>query len=220
MSREGIRIFRYVKFQEAFAIGQAATIYRFIDNADVDAAAAITEKTLTATSDFTANEFNDGTFRSAFVSIDSGTGAGQTRGINGNRGSASILTLDNVWGVALDTTSDYVIYDINYVNTADTDTAPVIPFGVALSAQTAAYYGWVQVKGFNPQVRTVGGTDALVSGEPVVASATAGSLRGMTNGGSTVDEHAMAYGYALHASAVADAATNYSAVLLNCGAAC
>jgi hypothetical protein len=218
-NREGARYYRYMKAQEAFTTGQTATIYRFIDNADVDAAAAVTEKTLTATGDFTAGEFNDGTFPSAFVSLDSGTGAGQTRGIFSNRGSTGILTLDSVWSVATDTTTDYVVYDVNYVQIADSDDAPVIPWGVALGTVTAQYWAWFQIKGFNGQVRSVGGTDALVAGEPVVASSTAGDVRGMTNGGSTVDELAMAYGYALHASAVADGSNNFSAVILNCNAA-
>ena len=200
-TREGYRTFRYMQAQEAFAIGQVAAIYQFIDNADVDAAASTSVHTLTGTGDFTAGEFGT-TFPSAFTSVDAGTGANQTRAINTN--TANILTLENNnWDVALDTTSDYVTYDINYVCLATASEIPIV-FGVAISAIAANEWGWFQVGGFCPLVRCVGSTDALVAGEPIVVSSTAGVARGMTSGGSTVDESNMRVGFALHASSASD----------------
>lgn len=213
-TREGTRCFRYVKFQEAFVKGQLAGIYYYIDNADVDAAATTSQKTLTGTSDFTANEFNDGTYRSAFVSIDANTGVGQTHAIHRNFGSANIITTDRNWAVALDATSDFVTYDPNFVSLADTDDGPVIPMGVAISAQTANYYGWIQVEGFCPEVRAVGSTDPTITGDIVVASSTAGAIKGRTAAGITAAEASKVVGYALMAYAGADAVNQYVPVIL------
>lgn len=215
-TREGWRVYRYMQAQEAFAAGQAAAMYFHIDNADVDAAVAIGGKTLTGTGDFTAGEFGT-TFPSAYVSIDANTGANQTRAIETNVGSANILKLEYNHGfdVALDTTSDYVTYDVNFVCLA-TASEIVIPRGVAVSAISANEWGWFQISGFCPQVRSIGSTDPIVAGEPIVASSTAGAVRGMTNGGSTVDELAMKFGYAVHASAAGDVAGAGVAAFLTC----
>lgn len=201
-TREGYRTYRYMQAQEAIAIGQIAAMNLFIDNADVDAAASTSVHTLTGTGDFTAGEFGN-TFPSAFTSIDEGTGANQTRAINQN--TANILTLENNnWDVALDTTSDFVTYDINYVILADSDEAVPLVMGVAISAIAASEWGWFQVGGFCPLVRFIGTTDPAVKGEGLVVSATAGVARGFTTGGTTADEASNVFGKALHASAVAD----------------
>jgi hypothetical protein len=214
ITREGQRKYRYMKAQEAIAIGQVVSLYQFIDNADVDAAAAIGATNLKGTGDFTAGEFGV-TFPSAFVSIDANTGANQTRAIEGNAGTADYLQVErnHGWDVALDGTSDYVTYDMNYVQLADSDEVPIV-MGVAISAIASGEWGWFQVAGFCPLVRSAGGTDAIVAGEPVVVSSTAGVARGMTSGGSTVDETGYEVGYALHASAAADTAGAGVAVLL------
>lgn len=219
-TKEGARYFRYMKAEEAFAVGQVAMISALLDNADVDAAVAIGGKTLTGTGDFTANEFNDGTFPSAYVSIDVNTGAGQTRGIDGNRGSTDVLTLENNgWDVALDTTSDYVTYDINYVSLADTDDVAArasAVMGVAISAISDENWGWFQVGGFCPLVRCVGSTDPTIRGAIIVPSSTAGACKGPTAGGTTADEAGIAFGIALHAYAAADSAGVGVAAILNC----
>lgn len=216
-AREGYRVYRYMKAEEAFAIGQVAGLSALLDNADVDAASS--GKTLTGTGDFTANEFNDGTFPSAYVSIDAGASIGQTRAIFSNRGSTAILTLDRAWTTALTTVSDYVTYDINYVSLADTDDVSVDATpaaGVAISAVTDEEWAWFQVKGFCPLVRSVGNTDALVRGEPITTSGTAGAARGTTSGGLAAADLTAAFGLALHATAEADAAGAGVAALLHC----
>lgn len=218
LAKEGYRFFRYMKAEAAFAIGQVAMIGPVIDNADVDAAATTSETTLTATSDFTANEFNDGTFPSAYVSIDANTGIGQTRSIIGNRGSTSILSLENnAWDTALDTTSDYITYDVNYVTLADAATARIsTPMGVAISAITDEQWGWFQVGGFCPLVRCVGTTDPTIRGALITTSTTAGACKGPTAGGTTADDVAVSFGMAYAAHASADSAGRGIPAMLHC----
>lgn len=219
LSREGYRYFRYMKAEEAFAIGQCATISALLDNADVDSAVAITaDASLTGTGDFTANEFGDGTFPSAFVTIDAGDGAaGQTRAIY--RNTANILSLeDNKWDVALTTSSDYVTYDINYVSLGDTDegSADAQPCaGVAISAIADEQWGWFQVKGFCPLIRFIGTSDAGVRGELITMSATAGAAKGCNSTLAVVDvQHA--FGIAMHALAIGDTANLGIAAMIDC----
>lgn len=218
-TKEGTRYFRYMKAEEAFAVGQVAMVSALLDNADVDAAVAIGGKTLTGTGDFTANEFNE-TFPSAYVTIDAGTGVGQTRSIIGNRGTTDVLSLEsNGWDVALDTTSDYVTYDVNYVSLADTDDVAArasAVMGVAISAITDEQWGWFQIGGFCPLVRFVGTTDPAIRGAIIVPSSTAGAAKGPTVAGTTADEASTAFGIALHAYAVADAAGQGIAAILYC----
>jgi hypothetical protein len=220
LSKEGMRLFRYQKAEEAFAIGQVSMISALIDNADVDQAQAIGDTILKATGDFTANEFNDGTFPSAYVTIDAGTGAGQTRSIERNRGSTDFLSLEsNGWDVALDTTSDYVTYDINYVSLCDTDDVSQRASnvrGVAISAVTDEQWAWFQVGGFCPLVRFIGSTDAAIRGAIIVPSGTAGAARGPTAGGTTADEATNAFGIALHAYSAGDSAGLGIAAILHC----
>ena len=219
LSREGYRFFRYQKAEEAFAVGQVAMISALLDNADVDAAATTSESTLTGTGDFTANEFNDGTFPSAFVSIDAnGTGVGQTRAIA--RNTADVLTLENnPWDTALSTSSDYVTYDVNYVshaNTGDASARASAVMGVAISAITDEQWGWFQVGGFCPLVRFVGTTDPAIRGAIIMPSSTAGAAKGPTVAGTTADEASTAFGIAMHAYAEADSAGRGIAAILNC----
>ena len=219
-TREGKRVFRYQKAEEAFAIGQVAMISALLDNFDVDGAQAIGTTRLQGIGDFTANEFNDGTFPSSFVTIDISTGFGQTRAIFGNRGSTDFLDLDqNGWDVALTAASDYVTYDINYVSLADTDDVSIQASevrGVAISAVTDEQWSWFQVGGFCPNVRAIGTTDPAIRGSIIVPSATAGACKGPTVAGTTADEVLTAFGIALHAYAEADTAGRGLAAILNC----
>lgn len=209
---EGYRVLRYMKAEEAFAIGQVAMIAALIDNADVDQVQAIGDKVLLGTGDFSANQFGaspGATFPDAFVTIDANTGAGQTRLIKNNRRSTDYLRLLEGWGVALDTTSDYVTYSPNYVSLADTDDVSAIATrvrGVAISAVTDEYWAWFQIKGFCPLVRGIGSTDAFVRGAPIVPSSTAGAAKGPTAAGITAVEAATMFGYAEHAYAAGDSA--------------
>jgi hypothetical protein len=217
----GDRVFKYMKAQEAFAIGQVAMQAALLVDADVDQAQATTTNILKGTGDFTASEFGsskDAAYPDAYVTIDAGTGAGQTRKIVHNRGSTDYLTVDRNWSTALDTTSDYVVYSPTYVSLLDTDDISedaAFAMGVAISAISANEWGWFQVKGFCPLVRAVGTTDAIVKGEIIVPSATAGACKGPD---ATLDaaDALSQFGLAVHAYAAADSAGNGIAAILDC----
>jgi hypothetical protein len=158
-------------------------------------------------SDFTASEFVS-TFPDAYVSIDVNTGLGQTRYIKHNRGSTSYLTLDKNWDTALDTTSDFVTYSVNYISLNDTDDITEdasFSRGVSVSAITDEQWGWHQVQGFCPLIRAVGSTDAIVYGETIVPSGTAGACKGHDATMDAADAIA-AFGIARHAYAGGDSA--------------
>lgn len=219
---EGYRYLRYQKAEEAFAIGQVSAMSALIDNADVDQAQATTTAILRGDGDFTANQFGSSAgalFPDAYVSIDAnGTGIGQTRHIKYNRGSTDYLTLDHNWDTALNTSSDYVTYSINYVSLADTDDTSVDEtpvHGVAVSAITDEQWGWFQVKGFCPIVRAVGSSDAFVRGCIITPSSTAGAARG-ANATLAAADVTHGFGYALHAYAEADGAGAGVAAILDC----
>lgn len=222
LTPEGERIFRYMHAEEAFAIGQLAMISAMLDDADVDQAQATTTAILRGDGDFTANQFgasSGSTHPDAYVSIDANVGVGQTRYIKYNRGSTSYLTLDHNWDTALDTTSDYVTYSPTYVSLADTDDVAVRATrvkGVAISAISDEQWGWFQIRGFCPLIRTVGTTDPTIRGALLVPSSTAGAAKGPTAGGTTADEAGIAFGYAEHALAVADSAGRGVAGTINC----
>ena len=217
LAPEGYRYFRYQKAEEAFAIGQVAMAAALLDNADVDQAQATTTAILKGTGDFTASEFGT-TFPDAYVTIDAGTGAGQTRYIKHNRGSTDYLTLDRNWDVALDTTSDYVTYSINYVSLCDTDDVSVDEtpvHGVAISAVTDEQWAWFQVKGFCPLVRAIGSGDAFVYGSILTPSATAGAAKS-ANATLAAQDVTHAFGYVKHAYTAGDSAGLGVAAMLDC----
>ncbi len=217
---EGDRVFEYQKVEEAFAIGQVAMISALIDNQDVDQAQAITTNILKGTGDFAAGDFGSSQsskWPDGYVSIDVNTGAGQTRHIKYNRGT-DYLTLDRNWDVALDTTSDYVTYSINYVSLMDTDDISADSAackGVAVSAVTDEQWSWFQKKGFCPLVRFIGSSDAAVRGEPITGSGTAGAAKGQNATLAVIDVN-HAFGMALHAYAAGDSAGVGIAAELDC----
>lgn len=221
LSPEGERRFRYMKAEEAFAIGQVGMIAALIDNADVDQAQATTTAILKGTGDFTANDFGSSVgakWPDAYTSIDVNTGAGQTRHIKYNRGSTDYLTLDKNWDTALDTTSDYVTYSVNYISLSDTDDVSARasqPRGVAISAIADEEWGWFQIYGFCPLVRCEGATDPAIRGALITPSSTAGAVKGPTAAGTTADDVAVNIGHAMHAYAVADGAGKGVAAFLN-----
>lgn len=205
------RRYKYYNVRETLAIGQIVTILN-IDDADVDAGAS--DNTLTGTGDFTANEFNDSTVdrREYYVATNALTGAGQVRRIRSN--TANVLTLDNAWTTAIDATTDYVTFSPYHVSL--TSGAAQRVFGVAIGVITADGNGWVQVKGFCPQVRAAGDTDAVVLHEGLVSSAAAGVAKGLTAAATTADEADKVFASALMPSATADvAATGVPAMLHN-----
>ena len=203
------REYKYYRANEAIAIGQIV-VFLNNDNADVDAAAS--DNTMTGTGDFTAAEFDDLDY---YVFIDAdGVGAteGQVRRILSN--TANILTLDASWTTAVSTDSDYVTFSPHNVELADAANERVV--GVAISAISSGQYGWFQIRGFCPQVRAEGGTDALVLHEGVVSSGTAGTCKGLTAAGTTADEADKAFGFALSPSAMTDAAGTGAPIMLKC----
>lgn len=187
------RAYRYMKANEAIAIGNIVTVLLGIDDADVDAAAS--DNTLTGTGDFTAAEFDDG---AAFVFINAGTGINQNKRIKSN--TANILYLESAWDTALDTDSDYIVYSPFTVENCDAANEKI--FGVAVSAISAGEYGWFQIGGLS-FVRCAGGTDPLAAHEGIVSSTAAGVAKGLTAAGTTVDEAQKAVGVAM--AAVSDA---------------
>jgi hypothetical protein len=201
------RAYRYLKSNQATAVGQIVTPLLGIDDADVDSAATTSESTLTATGDFTANEFDD---MASFVTINANDGLWQTRRILSN--SANVLYLDAVWGVALTTSSDYVVWSGYEVELCDAAAERVA--GVALSALTAGNYGWFQVGGIG-YVRFVGSTDPSAVHEGLVSSATEGVAKGLTAGGTTADEADKSFGSAMLVHAAADAAGQLLPVYLS-----
>lgn len=195
--------FVYVKYGAAVAINQIACLYLNKDNADVDAAAAITDKTLTGTADFTADEFGG---QAAWAVIDLNGGLKQG-GHYIQRNTANILYTDRVWDEALTTASDYLVHELNSVVLADADAvATAHTAGVAISAGTLGRYGWLQISGVHWRVRSVGTTDAAVIGEGVMASSTAGVCKGWTNAATTAEDVHFTFGMALCSDAEADAA--------------
>ena len=199
------RAFRYLRAKEAVAIGQLVKAYVAIKDDDVDAAAS--DATLTSTSQFTAAEYDDG---GCFAVINANTGIGQVRRVISN--TASVLYLDRAWSTAVDATSDFVTFSPYWVKV--TASACDAVAGVAISAISSGYYGWFQIGGLCPQVRFAGNTDAGAALEGCVASAAAGVAKGFTNGGTTADEAAAAFGYPLVAWAGSDSAGTGVPVML------
>lgn len=217
-AREGRRVYRYTKVKAAFAIGQIAMVSAPNQTiTDITQAQATTTNLFKKTGGFTANQYNDGTFPSGYVTTNTGTGNGQTRSVRSN--SADILTVDRNWDVALDTTTDGLVYDPNYVSLANTGSVSVRAsnvFGVAISAVTIENWSWFQVGGFCPLVRCVGSTDPAIRGAIIVPSATAGACKGPTAGGTTADEAGVAFGIAFNDWASGDSAGVGIAANLNC----
>ncbi|MBU2060839.1 MAG: hypothetical protein KKH44_03180, partial [Bacteroidetes bacterium] len=119
-----------------------------------------------------------------------------------------------------DATTDYVTYDLNYVCLANTGDTPVpIPYGVALGTITTQYYAWFQIGGFCPFVRAIGSTDAVVAGQIIMASSTAGTLKGPTAAGMSAIEASKSFGIALIGYAAGDAAAVGVPALLRCHSA-
>lgn len=203
--------FVHVKAGGALVDGQVVALGLNHDDADVDAAVAITESTLTGTGDFTADEFGG---HGGLAVIDANGGLKQG-GHYIKRNSGNILYTDRVWDEALTTASDYLTHMLNKVVLADADavsTAHVC--GVAIGSVTSGNYCWIQVSGIHWRVRTVGGTDAIVKGEKIMASGTAGTAKGWTSAGTTAEDVAYSFGTALAPDAEADAANEGVPVLI------
>jgi len=204
--------FVYVKANAAVADGSALAMQLALDNADVDVAAAITTYDLEGTAaDFTADEFEG---MGGMAVIDAGGGLAQG-GHYIQRNTAKVLRTDRLWGEALTTASDFQTHMLNAVVLADEDVAAAYHVaGVGIGTITSGQYGWIQISGVHWRVLSLGNTDAVVIGEYVVPDSVASYVRGMTNGGSTVDEFKAAAGLALCTDAEANAAAEGVPVLL------
>lgn len=203
--------FVYVKAGATVAAGQCLSLGLNHDDADVDAAAAVTEYNMTGSSDFTADEFG-GMGGMAIINAGGGLkfGAHYIK-----RNSASILYTDRLWGEALTTASDFLTHMMNKVVLSDTaGVATKHVAGVAISAMTSGYYGWIQVSGVHYKVRAIGSADPAVIGEGVQSSSTAGACRGWTAGGTAAEEEYFSFGMALCSDAEGDTAGEGIPVLL------
>ena len=149
------RIFRYGKAGAAdITLGYLA-VMPDQDTAElnmtVTAAAAIGATSVAftnAATTATANEYAEG-----YLSVDYGTGIGQTLKIKSHAaltsGGASVVYLEDPLVVALDTTSRVGLTPNVYsgVITCTTDAAISVPCGVPLNTITTLYYGWFQTRG-------------------------------------------------------------------------
>lgn len=203
--------FAYVKANAGVAVNQCLALSLNYDDADVDAPQTTSESVLVGTGDFTADEFNQ---MAGYVHIDANGGLKQ--GAHAiRRNTANKLFTDENWLEALTTASDYVTHMLNGVVLADQDAvATKHVCGVAISALTSGNFGWIQISGVHRKVRSVGGTDPAVLGEPVMSSSTGGACKGWTAGGTVAEDVAFSFGLALAADAEADAAAEGIPVLL------
>lgn len=203
------RTYKYGRFVAATAIGQLLEIADHVTITNATSAAS--DNTITKTGAFTASYYNDPKDE-YYVGLNSGTGFGQVRRVISN--TADVLTLDANWTTAIDTTTDGVVFGTGLWELAEGAGHRVA--GVAISAQSAGYYGWIQTKGFCPLIRVAGGTDPLARGEGIVSSAAAGVGKGLTTAGTTADEADKVFAEALYAYAGADAAGIGVAGFLHC----
>lgn len=205
------RCYKYVQFNEATSIGACNTILMpDATSTNLTSATSTSSVTVTDTGTWTAARY-DGSLDEYYYSTNGNTGAGQTRRVISN--TADALTIDTAPDTALDTTTDGVTYSPYRVEESDAANERVT--GVPLATHTAAYFGWIQQKGFCPLVEFVGGTDAAVAHEGIVSSSEVGAAAGFTNGGTTADEADKAFGYALYAYSTAFVAGRGIAAMLN-----
>lgn len=174
---------------------------------------AYTAPTATTNDTFVANDLIGG-----YAEIITGTGVNQVRRILANTGGAnatfSVAKKDtmipggtaanspNIWGTAPDGTSTYQAFCPWEVSASGAVANQVR--GVSLGVVTDGNYTLVAVKGV-VQVLSVGTVDALIAGEVIVPSATAGTAKGRLTAGITAADAAAKFGYALAAYAGASA---------------
>lgn len=206
--------FVYVRAVAAALDGSCMALALSQDDADVDAAQATTTYNMTGTGDFTADEFNG---MGGMVVMNAGGGL-HHGGHYIQRNSANILYTDRTWPEALTTSSDFLTHILNGVILSDEDAAATYhSCGLGIGTITITQYGWIQISGVHYRARCLGNTDAAVIGEYVVPDSTAGYVRGMTSGGSTVDEFAAHVGIALCSDAEAAAtAEGIPIIITNC----
>lgn len=197
------KVYYYIKAGGAIALGEILTPLLAIFDGDCDASVGAVLNDAAET--FTIAAVG------AFVKINVGTNS-----INDapNRVTKLVtvnqLQLENEWSADLATSEDYVIYHPFIVK--ETSAAAQIIVGVALVALADGEYGWMQSGGYIDAVKVIGATDPLAANEGIVSSSTAGTGKGLTAGGTTVDEAEKANITALMASAL----TQLQPAQLNC----
>ncbi len=125
----------------------------------------------------TAQAWTVGAYAGDFFMVNGGTGPGQAARILWN--TATTLYLDRELAVALDATSDFVIYRPFSVALTAAATGDIC-VGVSTGTFTGdGYYGWMQVSGFCPMILAEA---AIAAGASISASATAGKAIGGAGG--------------------------------------
>jgi hypothetical protein len=179
VSNDG-REYRYAK------VGDTALVVGYLQQSPVEitnhqgltpAAAALGANTISITLGATAATANQ--YAGGFMVIETTPDVGYVYRIASNPAislsTAGTFTLDDVIrGTAITTTTRVDLYPNPYNGVIiNPSTATSAPVGVAVTAITAAYYGWIQTRG---QGAVVADANALVVGTNIAASnATAGT---------------------------------------------
>jgi len=177
-------LYRYIKANEALAIGQIVTSVPFAawdTTIVIDGAVASGDTTIhvdTNTSVITVNQFAGYYIKQATaaskgmalrIKSHPAIGASSEMDVVVEKASAEVISD----GVALNIFNPYLM------ELVDADTEQIL--GVALGTITSAYYGWVQVAGFVEVVEVGHSTSAaIVLDEPLVpVAANPGAVQGM-----------------------------------------
>ena len=164
----GLRGFQYVRFHFAATAGEWCSQIGNVALANMTGTATTS---FTLASSMTADLYVDCLFR---VKDDTGgAGAapeGETARIIANTADVGTLHPDDELSAALASGDDGEIICPNRVEqTAGGDQAYTVR-GVALAAQTAYYYGWVQFYGLNPVAKFVAAGTAVTGAKGVIAA--------------------------------------------------
>lgn len=202
----------YVRVESADASVTAGNTLRYRDffdggapgviNADVDAVAAIGTNLLVGTGDFAAFDNGDDGLTSACVVIDAGVGRTQLRWIR-RIIDANTIEVTEPWTIALDATSDYIVYRPWAVQLHAADTTPVIAISMANVATVGDFF-WAQVAGI-ANVSVDGSEDPILPGDIVTQSQSAsGLVEGRTALGTTLADVAGMVGIGMNDALIAD----------------
>lgn len=209
----GERVYYYASASEALAAGKVATaIGKVFTDAVADTAhpAGTRKVTITASAAIAAGELEDG-----YLTIKSGTGAGETYKIKrnpaiSNAAQGVIELYDGIltaWSTS--DTKIEIVTSLFKVQESNTD-AIEMPMGVANTAITSGYYFWLQTYG--PCNTLMNGADGNVATERdlVISTAVAGAVMKATTvvGASVVGR--------VFRDAADNADTEYSLIWLTC----
>ena len=159
--------------------------------------------TVTSTATIAVHEFIDG-----YIYVPDGTGEGNMYIVKDNKVSTANVTTgyDTIFEIAdaggirtaIAVESDVTLWKNKYKDTIVFPTDPTGPCtGVTMTAITASYFFWAQVKGYCPVLNA---SDTLVIGDRVCAGVTAGAAA-LPDDDATADEGDVVIGYCAKASA-------------------